>query len=54
MKCFAADIALVRFVSGMCQPVALVVTLLVESFTTDVTNEGFDALMYAPVRVECR
>jgi len=54
MKCFVAESTLKGFVSGVCEPMTLVVALLVETFAADVTDERLDALVDAPVSVERR
>jgi len=51
---FVADRTLEGFVTGMREPVALVVALLVESFAADFTDERLDALVDASVSVERR
>jgi len=54
VKGFVTERTFERLVPGVREPVALVVAFLVESFAADVTDEGLDALVDAPVGVERR
>jgi len=52
VKGFVAERALEGLLSGVREPVTLVVALLVESFAADLADERLDALVYASVSVE--
>ena len=52
VKSFVAERALERLVAGVCEPVTLVVALLVEALATELTHKRFDALVNASVSVE--